>query len=77
MSCSADIEAFISRFEARVAPAEKAAKEAWWNLATTGTEEAQKELVRAGMEYNRLFADQGLLLEAATDSTCYDWSSLR
>ena len=31
-------------------------KEAWWTLATTGTEEAQKELVRAGMEYNSLFA---------------------
>src|SRR5215211_5103310 len=49
--------AFILRFEERVAPTEKAVKEAWWNLATTGTEEAQAQLVRAGMEYNRLFED--------------------
>jgi peptidyl-dipeptidase A len=55
-SSSAQIEAFILRFEERVAPTEKAVKEAWWNLATTGTGEAQEELVRAGMEYNRLFA---------------------
>ena len=33
--------------------------EAWWNLAVTGSEEAQRELVRAGTEYNRLFADAG------------------
>src|SRR5215211_515919 len=51
------MEAFILRFEERVAPTEKAVKEAWWNLATTGTEEAQAQLVRAGMEYNRLFED--------------------
>ncbi len=41
-----------------MAPAEKAASEAWWNLATTGTEEAQGELVRVGMAYNKLFADK-------------------
>jgi peptidyl-dipeptidase A len=41
-----------------LAPAEKAASEAWWNLATTGTEEAQGELVRVGMAYNKLFADK-------------------
>ena len=58
MSSPAEIEEFISRLEARVAPAEKAAGEAWWRLATTGTEEARKELVRAGMEYTRLFADR-------------------
>jgi peptidyl-dipeptidase A len=52
----ADVEAFISRLEQRVAPVEKAVSEAWWRLATTGTEEAQQELVRAGMEYNNLFA---------------------
>ena len=57
MSSPAEIEAFILRFEERVAPTEKAVKEAWWNLATTGTEEAQAQLVRAGMEYNRLFED--------------------
>ena len=58
MSSPAEIERFISRLEARVAPAEKAAREAWWRLATTGTEEAQREYVRAGMEYTRLFADR-------------------
>ena len=41
-----------------MALAEKAASEAWWNLATTGTEEAQGELVRVGMAYNKLFADK-------------------
>jgi peptidyl-dipeptidase A len=54
----AEIENFIHRFEDRVAPAEKATREAWWKLATTGTEEAQEEFVRAGIEYNRLFADR-------------------
>jgi peptidyl-dipeptidase A len=53
----AEIEAFIYRLEERVAPAEKAAREAWWRLAATGKKEAQDELVRAGMEYTRLFAD--------------------
>jgi peptidyl-dipeptidase A len=53
------VESFITSFEQRLAPAEKASSEAWWKLATTGTEEAQEELVRAGMEYNRLFADKG------------------
>jgi peptidyl-dipeptidase A len=54
----ADVEAFISRLEECVSPVEKAVREAWWRLATTGTEEAQQELVRAGMEYNNLFADR-------------------
>jgi peptidyl-dipeptidase A len=54
----ADVETFISQLEERVAPVEKAVSEAWWRLATTGTEEAQQELVRAGMEYNYLFADR-------------------
>jgi peptidyl-dipeptidase A len=58
LSSPAEIEGFISRLEARVAPAEKAAREAWWRLATTGTGEARKKLVRAGMEYTRLFADR-------------------
>src|ERR687886_2016328 len=53
-----EIRDFIASFEERLAPAEKASSEAWWALATTGTEEAQKKLVRAGMEYNRLFADK-------------------
>ena len=58
MTAPAEIEAFISRLEERVAPAEKRLKEAWWQLATTGSAEAQAELVRAGMEFNRLFADK-------------------
>ena len=58
MLSHAKIEGFLSRFERRAAPVERAVKEAWWDLATTGTEEAQQELVRAGMEYNRLFADR-------------------
>jgi peptidyl-dipeptidase A len=58
LSSHAEIEKFISRFEERAAPVEKAVGEAWWRLATTGTEEAQEEFVRAGMEYNRLFADR-------------------
>jgi peptidyl-dipeptidase A len=58
LSSPAEIEMFIVRLEENVAPAEKAAREAWWRLATTGTEEAQEELVRAGMEYTGLFADR-------------------
>ena len=58
MSSPAEIETFISRLEGRAAPAEKAAREAWWWLATTGTEDAQREYVRAGMEHTRLFADR-------------------
>ncbi len=37
---------------------EKAVGEAWWALATTGTAEAQEELVRAGTEYDALFSDK-------------------
>jgi peptidyl-dipeptidase A len=55
----AEVEGFIARFEERLTPLEKASSEAWWKLATTGTREAQEELVRAGMEYNRLFANKG------------------
>lgn len=51
-----EIEDFISRFEERLAPAEEALGEAYWGLATTGTAEAQRELVRAGTAYNKLFA---------------------
>lgn len=58
MTSPAEIERFIRHFEERAAPVEKAVSEAWWKLATTGTEEAQKELVRAGNEYNRLFSDE-------------------
>jgi peptidyl-dipeptidase A len=52
-----EVETFISGFEKRVAPFEKAVGEAWWNLSTTGTREAQEELVRAGNAYDALFAD--------------------
>src|ERR671916_1010675 len=57
MTSRADIQDFLSRFEGRVAPVERAVSEAWWGLATTGTEEAQEELVRAGIAYNEVFAD--------------------
>jgi peptidyl-dipeptidase A len=57
LSLPAEMESFISRLEGRVAPSERALKEAWWRLATTGSAEAQEELVRAGMDFNRLFAD--------------------
>ncbi|MDP8900797.1 MAG: M2 family metallopeptidase [Actinomycetota bacterium] len=40
-----------------MAPAEKRVAEAWWNLAVTGSEDAQRELVNAGTAYNRLFED--------------------
>ena len=53
-----EIKDFISRFEERVAPVEKAVSEAWWNLATTGTEEARERLVKTGTKYNKLFADR-------------------
>jgi peptidyl-dipeptidase A len=54
----AEIDSFILTFEERIAPVEKAVREAWWRLATTGKREAQEELVRAGVEYNGLFADR-------------------
>ncbi len=59
MTKSAEIEAFLSDLERRLAPAEKAVGEAWWSLATSGTEEAQEELVRAGISLNDVFADAG------------------
>lgn len=40
--------------------------EAWWRLSTEGTEEAQSELVRAGVEYNRLFADRAEFEQVAS-----------
>ena len=59
MTSHAEIQDFLSRFEERLAPVERAVAEAWWRLATTGTEEAQEELVRAGISYNEVFADVG------------------
>jgi len=32
--------------------------EAWWRLATAGTDVAQEELVRTGIAYNEVFADR-------------------
>jgi peptidyl-dipeptidase A len=55
---TSEIKDFISRFEARAAPLERAVAEAWWRLSTEGSEEAQEELVRAGVEYNWLFEDR-------------------
>lgn len=54
---TSELERFISDFEERLAPVEKAADEAWWNLATSGTEEAQEEFIGAGKEYTDLFSD--------------------
>jgi len=58
LATTQELERFISDFEVRMAPLEKAAEEAWWNLATSGTEEATDEFVRAGKVYNGLFSDQ-------------------
>src|SRR5215210_2299631 len=58
MISTSELERFISDFEERMAPVERAADEAWWNLATKGTDEARKEFVRAGKGYNRLFSDR-------------------
>ncbi len=55
---ASELERFISGFEERLAPVERAADAAWWNLATSGTEEAQEEFVGAGKEYNGLFSDR-------------------
>ncbi len=55
---TAEIQNFIASFEERLAPVEKASGEAYWVLATTGTEEASKEVVRIGKEYNALFSDR-------------------
>ena len=55
---TSELERFISDFERRMAPLERAVDEAWWNLATSGTDEAREEFVRAGKEYNGLFSDQ-------------------
>jgi peptidyl-dipeptidase A len=54
---TSDLERFISDFEERLAPVERAADEAWWNLATSGTDEAQQEFAAAGKAYSGLFSD--------------------
>ena len=55
---TAEMQSFIASFEERLAPVEKASGEAYWVLATTGTEEASREVVRIGKEYNALFSDR-------------------
>jgi len=58
MSSTSEMQNFIAAFEGRLAPVEKATSEAWWNLATNGTPEAQKALTEAGIAYNNLFSDE-------------------
>jgi peptidyl-dipeptidase A len=54
---TSELERFISDFEERLAPVERTADEAWWNLATSGTEEAQEKFVAANKAYSGLFSD--------------------
>jgi peptidyl-dipeptidase A len=54
---TSDLERYISDFEERLAPVERAADEAWWNLATSGTDESREEFVAAGKAYSDLFSD--------------------
>jgi peptidyl-dipeptidase A len=54
---TSDPERFILDFEERLAPVERAADEAWWNLATSGTEGAQEGFVAANKAYTGLFSD--------------------
>lgn len=72
MSPTSEIQSFITSFEERLAPVERAAGEAWWSLATTGTDEAQQGLIRTGIAYNDLFADPG---EAAKVQSWYEQRS--
>lgn len=53
-----DIRSFIANFEKHLAPAERANQEAWWALATTGSQEAKEELIRTGKQYNQVFEDR-------------------
>ena len=56
MSLDSEVQDFITRFEERAAPIEQASGVAWWDLATTGTEEARERLEQTGVAYNDLFA---------------------
>jgi peptidyl-dipeptidase A len=58
MTSPPEVEGFISDLEHRVAPVERAVSEAWWALATTGSEESKAEFVRAGNAYDEVFADE-------------------
>ncbi|MGH3086032.1 MAG: M2 family metallopeptidase, partial [Rubrobacteraceae bacterium] len=55
---TAEARAFLSKYEDLVSPKEKSLAEAWWRLATTGSEEAQREMVEAGKAYNEVFSDR-------------------
>jgi peptidyl-dipeptidase A len=58
MTVSAEAaQSFVSKYEKLVAPKEKAVGEAWWNLATTGSDDARKNMVEAGKAYNEVFSD--------------------
>ncbi|MBA2691277.1 MAG: M2 family metallopeptidase [Rubrobacter sp.] len=58
MSISAEAaQSFVSKYEGLVAPKEKAVGEAWWRLATTGSDDARKNMVEAGKAYNEVFSD--------------------
>lgn len=54
-----NVESFVSKYESLVAPKEKAVGEAWWKLATTGSDEARENMVEAGKAYNETFSDDG------------------
>lgn len=54
-----EIKGFISNLETRIIPVEKALADAYWRVSTNGSEEARKELIRAGKLYNGLFANRG------------------
>lgn len=55
---AAGAESFVSKYEGLVAPREKASGEAWWTLATTGTDEAREAMVEAGKAYNEVFSNK-------------------
>ncbi|WP_162924798.1 M2 family metallopeptidase [Rubrobacter indicoceani] len=52
-----EIQTFINEYAELAAPREEALGKAYWNLATTGTEESQAALVEAGLAYNEVFSD--------------------
>jgi peptidyl-dipeptidase A len=55
---TSELERFISDFEKRLAPVERAVNEAWWNLATSGTDVAREEFVAASKAYTELFSNR-------------------
>ncbi|MGI8651096.1 MAG: M2 family metallopeptidase [Rubrobacter sp.] len=53
-----DIQTFIDEYAELSAPREEAFGEAYWNLATTGTEESKSTLIEAGLAYNEVFSNR-------------------